>query len=89
MHLLGPQNRAESTVLLHVSHSNLKARFFELRLDRHVRGLKGWQTEGFACWESEGLCAEVVLVVLFCLWRCWWWRGRGSKPSKLWLQYRM
>jgi hypothetical protein len=31
------QNRAESTVLLHVSHSNLKAKFFELRLDRHVR----------------------------------------------------
>uniref|UniRef100_A0A7S0RMZ6 CAP-Gly domain-containing protein n=1 Tax=Chlamydomonas leiostraca TaxID=1034604 RepID=A0A7S0RMZ6_9CHLO len=30
------QNRAESTVLLHVSHSNLQAKFFELRLDMHM-----------------------------------------------------
>jgi tubulin-folding cofactor B len=29
-------SQAESTVLLHVTHSNLKARFFEIRLDRHV-----------------------------------------------------
>ena len=28
--------RAESTVLLHVSHSHLKARFPEIRLDLHV-----------------------------------------------------
>ncbi len=39
------QNRAESTVLLHVSHSNLKAKFFELRLDMHVRR---WQALGGA-----------------------------------------
>ncbi len=30
-------NKAESTVLLHISHSNLKmTKFFEIRLDRHV-----------------------------------------------------
>lgn len=32
----GVQNRAESTVLLQVSHSNLRARFMEIRLDLHV-----------------------------------------------------
>jgi len=32
----GLQNQGESTVLLHVTHSNLKAHFMELRLDRHM-----------------------------------------------------
>lgn len=32
----GFQNKAESTVLLNVTHSNLKARFMEIRLDRHM-----------------------------------------------------
>jgi len=32
----GGQARGESTVLLHVTHSNLKARMFELRLDKHM-----------------------------------------------------
>jgi len=32
----GGQARGESTVLLHVTHSNLKARMFEIRLDRHM-----------------------------------------------------
>mmetsp|Transcript_8717 Transcript_8717/g.18554 ORF Transcript_8717/g.18554 Transcript_8717/m.18554 type:complete len:285 (+) Transcript_8717:226-1080(+) len=32
----GSQNQAESTVLLHVTHSNLQARFFEIRLDLHM-----------------------------------------------------
>eukprot|EP00308_Calcidiscus_leptoporus_P001703 CAMPEP_0119365678 /NCGR_PEP_ID=MMETSP1334-20130426/12590_1 /TAXON_ID=127549 /ORGANISM="Calcidiscus leptoporus, Strain RCC1130" /LENGTH=296 /DNA_ID=CAMNT_0007381711 /DNA_START=94 /DNA_END=984 /DNA_ORIENTATION=- len=32
----GSLNRAESTVLLHVTHSNLQARMFEIRLDRHM-----------------------------------------------------
>lgn len=31
------QNQAESTVQLHVTHSNLKVEFMELRLDKHVR----------------------------------------------------
>ena len=31
------QNQADSTVRLHVTHSNLKAEFIELRLDLHVR----------------------------------------------------
>lgn len=31
------QNQAESTVRLHVTHSNLRAEFMELRLDLHVR----------------------------------------------------
>ena len=35
-HESGGQNKGESTVLLHVTHSNLKARFMELRLDRHM-----------------------------------------------------
>ncbi len=35
-------NQAESTVLLHCTHSNLKARFFEIRLDRHVRRVVKW-----------------------------------------------
>jgi hypothetical protein len=31
------QNRLDSTVLMNVSHSNLKiTKFFELRLDKHV-----------------------------------------------------
>jgi len=32
----GLQNKGASTVLLHVTHSNLKAYFMELRLDRHM-----------------------------------------------------
>lgn len=32
----GMQNQAASTVRLHVVHSNLKAKFVEVRLDRHV-----------------------------------------------------
>lgn len=31
------QAQSESTVLLAVTHSNLKARFMEIRFDRHVR----------------------------------------------------
>lgn len=30
-------NQADTTVLLHVTHSNLKAEFMEIRLDKHVR----------------------------------------------------
>ena len=30
------QNQAETTVRLHVTHSNLKAKFIELRMDLHV-----------------------------------------------------
>ena len=32
----GMQNQAASTVRLHVIHSNLMAKFVEVRLDRHV-----------------------------------------------------
>ncbi len=32
----GMQRQAESTVRLNVSHSNLKAKFMEIRLDLHV-----------------------------------------------------
>lgn len=32
----GAANRGESTILLHVTHSNLKARMFEIRLDKHM-----------------------------------------------------
>ena len=35
-HESGGQARGETTVLLHVTHSNLKARMFEIRLDRHM-----------------------------------------------------
>ena len=35
-HDSGGQAKGESTVLLHVTHSNLKARMFEIRLDRHM-----------------------------------------------------
>ena len=31
------QNQSDATVLLHVTHSNLKAEFLEIRLDKHVR----------------------------------------------------
>lgn len=34
----GGQNQADSTVRLLVTHSNLKAKFMEIRLDMHVRG---------------------------------------------------
>lgn len=30
------QNQAEDTVCLHVTHSNLKQRFIEIRVDLHV-----------------------------------------------------
>jgi hypothetical protein len=33
----GAQNQAESTVRLVVTHSNLQAKFMEIRLDLHVR----------------------------------------------------
>jgi len=32
----GGQNRGATTVLIHVTHSNLKMKMFELRLDRHM-----------------------------------------------------
>jgi hypothetical protein len=32
----GMQRQAQSTVRLHVTHSNLKAKFIEVRLDQHV-----------------------------------------------------
>ena len=37
-YVLGPssQNKAEDTVVLSVSHSNLKQRFAEIRFDLHV-----------------------------------------------------
>jgi tubulin-folding cofactor B len=35
-HESGGQNRGATTVLLHVTHSNLKMRMFEIRLDRHM-----------------------------------------------------
>ncbi|GFR50102.1 hypothetical protein Agub_g12247, partial [Astrephomene gubernaculifera] len=38
-YVIGPDsgfaNKAESTVLLHITHSNLKAKFMEIRLDMH------------------------------------------------------
>lgn len=34
----GSLNKADSTVLLMVTHSNLKARFMEIRFDRYVSG---------------------------------------------------
>ena len=36
-HDSGSLNKADSTVLLMCTHSNLKARFMELRFDRYVR----------------------------------------------------
>lgn len=33
------QNQADSTVRLHVTHSNLKSQFLEIRLDKYVRAL--------------------------------------------------
>lgn len=32
----GGLHQAESTIMLHVSHSNLKQKFIEIRLDLHV-----------------------------------------------------
>ena len=39
----GSLNKAETTVLLNVTHSNLKAMFMELRFDLHVRF---WRAQG-------------------------------------------
>ena len=42
-YVVGPsdfQNQSASTVRLMVTHSNLKARFLEIRLDMHVRSLQ-------------------------------------------------
>ena len=36
-HDSGSLNQADSTVLLMCTHSNLKARFMEIRFDRYVR----------------------------------------------------
>lgn len=33
----GFANKSDATVLLSITHSNLKARFMEIRLDKHVR----------------------------------------------------
>lgn len=38
----GMQNRDAATVLLHVSHSNLAARFMEIRVDMHVSWRIAW-----------------------------------------------
>jgi tubulin-folding cofactor B len=35
-HDSGIQNQHESTVLLELTHSNLKAKFMQVRLDKHV-----------------------------------------------------
>lgn len=39
-YVVGPDsgfaNRSDSTVLLNISHSNLQAKFMEIRLDMHV-----------------------------------------------------
>lgn len=37
----GGLHQAESTVMLHVSHSNLKQKFIEIRLDMHVSVASG------------------------------------------------
>jgi len=34
----GAQNQAESTVRLVITHSNLQAKFMDIRLDLHVSG---------------------------------------------------
>lgn len=33
----GIQNKGDSTVLLEITHSNLQAKFMQIRLDMHVR----------------------------------------------------
>lgn len=45
-------NQADSTVLLHVTHSNLKAEFMEIRFDKHVR---------------EHLCIFIVVYCHTCI----------------------
>ena len=41
-------NQSDSTVLLHVTHSNLKAEFMEIRLDKHVRASPSHERQWFA-----------------------------------------
>lgn len=43
------QNQADSTVRLHVTHSNLKAEFMELRMDLHVRSTFAYIVDMTTC----------------------------------------
>jgi tubulin-folding cofactor B len=45
------QQAAESTVLLHITHNHLKAKFPEIRLDMHVRATRCHRArrEGASC----------------------------------------
>ena len=55
----GSQNQAETTVRMLVTHSSLKARFMEIRLDKHVRlndGLDGARVK----WLDLGIADEEV-----------------------------
>ena len=57
----GMQNRDASTVLLHVSHSNLAARFMEIRLDLHVRPslhrMHAHARDNIQTWRCRRCCA--------------------------------
>ena len=50
----GAQNQAETTVRLVVTHSNLQAKFMDIRLDLHVRNMRvvgggGWRDGVYVC----------------------------------------
>jgi tubulin-folding cofactor B len=45
----GMQQCADSTVLLHITHNHLKAKFPELRFDLHVRGSALWPLHSSPC----------------------------------------
>lgn len=52
----GSQNQAETTVRMLVTHSSLKARFMEIRLDKHVRLNDGARV----IWLDLGIADEEV-----------------------------
>ncbi len=58
-YVAGPSslNQAESTVLVHCTHSNLQARFFEIRLDTHVSRAEILNAPSLRCNRMHAECA--------------------------------
>lgn len=60
----GGLRQADSTVLLHVTHSNLKAKFIELRFDLHVSVHPSW----LAARGARGAASVVRHAGSMCYW---------------------
>jgi tubulin-specific chaperone B len=79
-------NQAESTVLIHVTHSNLKAEFMEIRLDKHVR-FSPVLTEdnavapSYSCLTGTLYCPKCSIVLYLQRYSLWNVMQSGSSAS--------